>query len=184
MTIVDIEIGNMCSFFSEIGIYIFRMEIKYSCIILSRSNIFVFQINFWDSQPKKKTVCTVFFLLVQDAFSHHFMLVYWACFQLKKSFHVHSSVLEGVSPSMFTCSKFRLHNISSSYNMVYSKLLNFILYGVDYLHTTKVFSGQFYSRNFTIKRKAKAFRTPSKVWDSKLTCSELLTIRLIGVSSG
>jgi hypothetical protein len=56
MTIVDIEIGNMCSFFREITsrIYIFQMEIKYLCIILSRSNIFVFQIDFCDSQPKKK----------------------------------------------------------------------------------------------------------------------------------
>jgi hypothetical protein len=183
MTIVDIEIGNMCSFFSEItsGIYIFRMEIKYSCIILSRSNIFVFQINFWDSQPKKKTVCTVFFLLVQDAFSHHFMLVYWACFQLKKSFHVHSSVLEGVPPSMFTHSKFSLHNVSSSYNMVYSKLF-LVWSGLFARNKSLQWSVLF--QKFYHQKRSKSIWNPSKVWDSKLTCSELLTIRLIGVSSG
>jgi hypothetical protein len=41
-------------------------------------------------------------------------------------------------------------------------IANFFWCGVDYLHATKVFSGQFYSRNFTIKREAKAFGTPQK----------------------
>jgi len=34
--------------------------------------------------------------------------------------------------------------------------------GVDRLHIIEVFNGQFYSRNFTIKRKEKAFGTPQK----------------------
>lgn len=122
MTIVDIEIGNMCSFFSEItsGIYIFRMEIKYLCIILSRSNIFVFQIDFEIYNPKKNSLHSAFFIgsrcLLASLFVGLLNMI---------------SVEEIFSRAQFsfgggvTHSKFSLHNVSSSYNMVYSKLLIF-----------------------------------------------------------
>jgi hypothetical protein len=182
MTIVDIGIGNMFSFFSEItsGIYIFQMEIKYLCIIFSRSNIFVFQIDFWDSQPKKNQFAQ-FFLLVQYAFSHHFLLVYWTCFQLKKSFHVHSSVLVGVSPSMFTHNKFNLHSVSNLYNMVYNKL--FLVRSGPFAHNRSL-QWSIVFKKFYHQKKRKSIWNPLKVWNSKLTCSKLITIRLIRVSLG
>jgi hypothetical protein len=46
---------------------------------------------------------------------------------------------------------------------------------MDHLHTTKVFNSQFYIPEIlAIKRKAKEFGI-AQVWDSKLTCSQLIT---------
>jgi hypothetical protein len=85
------------------------------------------------------------------------LLVYWTCFQLKKSFHVHSSVLVGC---LLPCS--HTINLTCTVFLIYTTwyITNFFWCGVDRLHIIEVFNGQLYSRNFTIKRKEKAFGTP------------------------
>jgi hypothetical protein len=138
------------------------MEIKYLCIILSRSNIFVFQIDFCDSQPKKKKQFAQCFFYWFKMPSH--ITFCWFIEHVFSWRNLSTCTVQFWRGYLLPCS----HTVNLACTMFlfhttwYSKLLNFFLCGVDHLHTTKVFNDQLNSRNFTIKRKTKAFGTPQK----------------------
>ncbi len=129
---------------------------------------------------QKKPVCTIFFISSICLLTSLFVGLL-NMFSIEEIFSCAQFSFGGVSPSMFTHNKFNLHSVSNLYNMVYNKL--FLVRSGPFAHNRSL-QWSIVFKKFYHQKKRKSIWNPLKVWNSKLTCSKLITIRLIRVSLG